>query len=107
MQTIVQVISSNRASLREKLIKDKKLKTFGLEAFEMKRLGRRDGWSKIRGTDGLQGVINIEWDGKSKILTCRVVNKLGGKPHSIIGALVTYLLACHKRRIQSIQIITR
>jgi hypothetical protein len=107
MQTIVQVIASKGTSLRQRIIKDKRLKPFGLEAVEMKRMGRRDGWSKIRGTDDLQGAINVQWNGAAKILTCRVVNKLGGKPHSIIGALVDYLLACQKGRVQSVQVILR
>jgi hypothetical protein len=107
MQTIVQVIAKPGPSLRKAISNDRKLSDFKLEAVEFKRADRKDGWAKISATDGSPGVINVEWDGATNILTCRVINKLGGRPHTITAAFVSYLLAHKKSRIRAVQVIIR
>jgi hypothetical protein len=107
MQTLIQVITNGGGSLRDKIMSDSRLEKFGLVASEHKRLGRPHGWGKIHSAEGAHGAINLEWHSATGVLICRVVTKLGGKPHSIAGAFVDYLLARYQRRIVAIHIMTR
>jgi hypothetical protein len=106
MQTVIQVISSGRGSLREKIMTDPRLERFGLIPTEHQRPGRPHGWAKIHG-ETAHGAINLEWHARSSTLICRVVTKLGHKPNSIIGCFIDYLLAHHQSRILSIHIMRR
>ena len=106
MQTVIQVITSGRGSLREKIMTDPRLKKFGLIPTEHQRPGRPHGWAKIH-SETSHGAINLEWHARSATLICRVVTKLGNKPNSIIGCFVDYLLARHQSRILSIHIMRR
>ena len=105
MQTIIQVIATGHASLRDKIIKDTKLGDFGLVASEQKRQGRPNGWAKLRSNSGAAGAINLQWHGNARLLICRVINRLGGKPNWIVGDFIDYLVARHRSRIQTIQIL--
>lgn len=107
MQTIIQVIATGHGSLRDRITKDSKLENYGLKATEQKRQGRPNGWTKLRSSNGAQGAINLQWHGSAKLLICRVVNRAGGKPNSIVGDFVDYLVARHRSRIQTIQIVPR
>jgi hypothetical protein len=106
MQTVIQVVTSGRGSLRDKIMSDPKLEKFGLIPSEHKRPGRSHGWAKIHATEA-HGAINLEWHGSTGVLICRVVTKLGNKPHSIIGNFIDYLLARHQGRILAIYIMRR
>ena len=105
MQTIIQVIATGHGSLRDRIVKDAKLEDFGLVASEQKRQGRPYGWAKLRSTNGAAGAINLQWHGNAKLLICRVVNRLGGKPNSIAGDFIDYLVARQRPGIQTIQIV--
>jgi hypothetical protein len=106
MQTVIQVITSGRGSLREKIMTDPQLRRFDLLPTEHQRPGRPHGWAKIH-SETAHGAINLEWHGRTGVLTCRVVTKLGHKPHSIIGDFIDYLLARHQSRILAIHIMRR
>jgi hypothetical protein len=106
MQTVIQVITSGRGSLREKIMTDSQLRRFDLIPTEHQRPGRPHGWAKIH-SETAHGAINLEWHGRTGVLTCRVVTKLGHKPHSIIGDFIDYLLARHQSRILAIHIMRR
>jgi len=106
MQTVIQVITSGRGSLREKIMNDVQLKRFDLIPTEHMRPGRAHGWAKIH-SETAHGAINLEWHGGSGTLICRVVTKFGHKPNSIIGAFIDYLLARHQSRILAIHIMRR
>jgi len=106
MQTVIQVITSGRGSLREKIMNDVQLKRFDLIPTEHMRPGRPHGWAKIH-SETAHGAINLEWHGGSGTLICRVVTKFGHKPNSIIGAFIDYLLARHQSRILAIHIMRR
>jgi hypothetical protein len=106
MQTVVQVITAGRGSLREKIMTDSRLGRFGLVPTEHQRPGRPHGWAKIH-SDAAHGAINLEWHARSSTLICRVVTRFGNKPNSIIGDFIDYLLARHQRRIIAIQIMPR
>jgi hypothetical protein len=106
MQTVIQVITTGRGSLREKIMTDPQLRRFDLIPTEHQRPGRPHGWAKIH-SETAHGAINLEWHGRSSTLICRVVTKLGNKPNSIIGDFVDYLLARHQSRILSIHIMRR
>jgi hypothetical protein len=106
MQTVIQVITTGRGSLREKIMTDRRLKKFGLISSEHQRPGRPHGWAKIH-AENAYGAINLEWHAGTGTLICRVITKLGNKPNSIIGCFIDYLLACHQRRIVAIHIMRR
>ena len=108
MQTVIQVITTGRGSLRNKIMSDPQLeKKFKLVPTEHLRPGRPHGWAKIHSAREAHGVINLEWHSRTGVLICRVVTKLGNKPNSIIGDFVDYLLARHPRRILAIHIMPR
>jgi hypothetical protein len=108
MQTVIQVITSGRGSLRNKIMSDPQLeRKFKLIPTEHQRPGRPHGWAKIHSAGEAHGVINLEWHGRTGVLNCRVVTKFGNKPNSIIGDFIDYLLARHQSRILAIHIMRR
>lgn len=108
MQILIQVICSKSRSLRQEIVKDRKLDKYGLSVSEEKRQGRLPGWSKIHSTlPDRDGAINIEWDAKTNVLFCRVITRGSGKPNLIIGDFVDYLLRRFTLRIKTINIIPR
>jgi len=106
MKTVIQVITSGRGSLREKIMNDPQLGRFDLVPTEHMRPGRPHGWAKIH-SENAHGAINLEWHARSGTLICRVVTKSGNKPNSIIGDFIDYLLARHQSRILAIHIMRR
>lgn len=108
MQILIQVICSKGRSLRQEIVKDRKLDRYGLSVSEEKRPGRPHGWAKVHSTSyDRHGAINIEWEAKTRVLLCRVVTRGAGKPYLIIGDFVDYLLQRFARRIITINIIPR
>ena len=108
MQTVIQVVTTGRGSLRNRIMSDPQLeKKFKLVPTEHFRAGRPHGWAKIHSAREAHGVINLEWHSRTGVLICRVVTKLGNKPNSIIGDFIDYLLARHSSRILAIHIMRR
>ncbi len=107
MQTVVQVICSGNASLREAIVRDKKnLKKFKLMVSSEKVQGRNPGWAKLHSTDyETPGALNIIWYGASNILIGRVVTRSGNTPDDLIGTFISYLLARYRRRIRAIHVL--
>ena len=103
MQTVIQVISAGGTSLRDAIVNDKKLESFGLIVAHQKKITRPHGWAKLH-MPGEAGAINLQWHGASQTLICRIVTR-GEKPNAIAGAFTNYLLARLPRKIHSIQII--
>ncbi len=108
MQTVVQVITTGRGSLRNKIMSDPQLeKKFRFIKVWSKQSTRPHGWAKIHSAHDAHGAINLEWHARSGTLICRVVTKLGHKPNTIIGDFIDYLLARHQSRILAIHIMRR
>ena len=107
MQTVIQVVTTGRGSLRNKIMSDPQLKKFELNPSEHQRPGRPHGWAKIHSAREAHGVINLEWHSRTGVLICRVVTKLGHKPNLIIGDFINYLLARQQSRILAIHIMRR
>jgi ribosomal protein L16/L10AE len=106
MQVLIQVVSSKGESLRKKIANDRKLQDFDLQVTEQKQMGRSPGWMKLHSLQpDKHGAINIEWIESARTLLCRVVTRQKGKPHEIIGDFISYLLARHRFRIETISII--
>ena len=108
MQTLVQVVCTKgkRKSLRDAIVNDPKLEDFNVIVGEEQQPGRSPGWAKILSIgEDRQGALNVEWDGNTSILLCRVVNKGAGTPHLIVGDFVDYLLARFLHRINAVIII--
>jgi hypothetical protein len=106
MQTILQVHASKAPSLRSSIENDRKLANHGLIILREKTPGRKPGWAKLRSTDlAKKGTINLEWDADTGILTCRIVNRATGRPDSLAGDFVSYLLARHSSRIRFLLMI--
>src|ERR1700694_4483567 len=100
MQTVIQVITTGRGSLRNKIMTDPQLeRKFGFITVWSKQPGRPHGWAKIPSARDLRGAINRDGHAGSGARICRVVTKLGNKPNAIIGDFVDYLLARHQSRI--------
>jgi hypothetical protein len=106
MQTLVQVICKARQwqSLRNVITHDRKLGKFDLNVTLFLKRGRVGGWAKIH-SENAYGVLNVEWDGRTKILSARVVTKRHSPPPKIISVFIEYLLSRHAAKIKSIIIL--
>ena len=106
MQIVVHVMArpSLRESLREIVIADLQKWEYHLEVEREKKLGRRNGWAKIKAKD-LTGAINIYWHANSKTLIVRVVGKQG-PPAELVGRFIGYLLQHRRKDVSSIAIRT-
>ena len=108
MQTLIQVVCSEKKSLRDVIAHDEKLEKFNFYVEAMQKPGRSPGWAKIHSSNpDVRGVINISWQSRVKILTCRVITKGTGKPANIIGDFIRYLLSRFGRKIESVIIVPR
>ncbi len=108
MQLIIQVISSQSHSLRNRIVNDKKLKNYDFSVVEKKKVGRPHGWAKLHSVaENRDGAINIEWSGRAKMLLCRIITKGSGRPDRITGDFVYYLLSRHRKAIVAINIVPR
>jgi hypothetical protein len=108
MQTIVQVIASSGISLSDTIAKDAKHLSFlRLRVSQQRRATRSPGWAKLCSEESeIHGVINLEWDGISKVLIGGVVTKSNGQPYNIIGDFIAYMPCRHKRRVMAITVFT-
>jgi hypothetical protein len=106
MQTLIQAVCTPGASLRDAILKDKKLADYDLVLSETRRVGRSRGWTKLHASseDGY-GAVNVQWLSSAATLLCRVVTK-GGDPGPITGLLTSYLVSRHRRRILAIHIVS-
>ncbi len=106
MVTVMVVVCTKPGSLRQQITNDPKLGDFMLRVIESKNPIRHQGWAKLHSTENeRRGAINMVWDAKTKILSCRVVNRGSGRPHLNVGDFVDHLLARFCGRINAIQII--
>ena len=105
MQTVIQVICSPGVSLRDKIVKDKKLEDYNLIVSKQKTAGRNPGWAKLYSSDNaIPGVINLVWHRASLILVGRIVTRGSNTPDKLLGDFVTYLMAQHPKRVKAINI---
>ena len=108
MQTLIQVVCSEKKSLRNVIAHDDKLEKFNFYIEAKRKSGRSPGWAKIHSIDPhIRGAININWQGRVNILNCRVITKGTGKPANIIGDFIRYLLTRFARKIESIIVVPR
>jgi hypothetical protein len=108
MQTLIQVVCSEKKSLLDVIAHDDKLKKFNFYIEAKQKPGRSPGWSKIHSLNPeVRGAINISWQGRVNILNCRVITKGTGKPANIIGDFIRYLLTRFGRKIESIIVVPR
>jgi hypothetical protein len=106
MQTVVEVVSSKGASLRDAIASDRRLSKYGFAVLKEKQPGRKPGWTKIRSTDASRrGTINIDWNNSTHTLTCRVVNRGKAKPSLVIGDFVSYLLGRYSSRLKLLMVL--
>ena len=95
-------------SLREKIANDSRAEKHFIVVTLEKKPGRSKGWMKVHSTEPERaGAINVEWDARTHVLICRVITRGGGRPNLIVGDFIDYLLARHRSRIQSINVIPR
>jgi len=107
LQTLVQVVCTPGSSVRDAIANDVRLGDHYLEVVLERKAGRFPGWTKLRSrAPGRRGTINLQWNGATRVLSCRVVNRGSGKPNLIIGDLVNYLLRRHRRRVKSITVFS-
>jgi len=92
-------------SLRDKIVNDKKLSEYGFSVESQHKRGRQHGWAKLKSDNRYSGALNIEWDGDTKILMCRIVNRGRGTPGAISGDFLRYLLEQHYHRITVVNVI--
>jgi len=105
MQTVIQIFSSGRTSLRERIGNDRRLARWRLRVIRKQKQGRKPGWAKIASTEpDIRGTINVVWDGSARILTCRVVSKMGNTPGDLIGDFMAYLIERHRRKIRTVNL---
>lgn len=106
MQTLIHVYCGKGPSLRERIAKDQtRLDRHKLYVVKEQQPGRSPGWLKLRSTTpDRHGAINLEWDAEG-VLRCRVVNRGSGKPSSIVGDFVEYVIAGYRKRVRTITIV--
>ncbi|HEY7157601.1 MAG TPA: hypothetical protein VH575_26835 [Gemmataceae bacterium] len=106
MQIVIHVMArpSLRESLREIVIADLQKWDYQLEIEREKKVGRRNGWAKIKARD-LAGAINIYWHANSKTLIVRVVGRQG-TPGELVGRFISYLLHHRRKDVSSVAIRT-
>ena len=102
MQILVQVLCTKGRSLREAIGNDPRVGAYDLVVTRQLQPGRAPGWMKVHATDAKRGVLNIEWDVQSAVLSARVVTRGSRRPSPIVGDFVNYLLDRHAARVQSI-----
>ena len=108
MQTLIQVVCSEKKSMRDLIAHDERLEKFNFYVEAKRKPGRSPGWTKIHSIDPhIRGAININWQGRVNILNCRVITKGTGKPANIIGDFIRYLLTRFGRKIESVIIVPR
>jgi hypothetical protein len=105
MQTLIHVYCRSGSSLRERIAKDRRLDRHHLYVVKEHQPGRSPGWLKLRSTEpDRHGAINLEWDSEG-VLRCRVVNRGAGRPNSIVGDFLEYVIARYWRCVKTITIV--
>jgi hypothetical protein len=85
---------------------DSKLEDYGFKVTYQKKTTKPKGWASIKSSNKtIKGTIKLEWDSKTSILLCRIINKGKGKPDYILGNLIQYLFSQYKKYIIMINII--
>ena len=112
MQTLIQVICNENQwkSLRTEISKDKKLEDYDLFVTLNKKKGRKNGWAKIHSSSAY-GVLNVDWNSSTKVLSARAVTRNSSKTKNIVSLYIVslyidYLLARHKSKIKIINILS-
>ena len=108
MQTLVQVICKKGTSLRDEIVNDPKLESFGFAVQKKLQPGRAPGWATLHSAEtDRRGALKIAWDAQTRVLLCRVVNRGKGRPYQIVGDFVRYVLARFRGRIEAINVLPR
>jgi hypothetical protein len=102
MQILIQALCSRGRSLREAIANDSRLRTHGLRVVREKQAGRAPGWMKLQSADFARGVLNVEWDTPSSVLSARVITRGSARPSPIVGDFINYLLIRHSRRVKAV-----
>jgi hypothetical protein len=101
MQILIHVLCSRGPSVREGIANDVKLERHGLRVIREKQPGRAPGWMKLESAEMVRGVLNVEWDTPSSVLSARVITR-GSAPSPIVGDFINYLLSRHRKRVKAI-----
>jgi hypothetical protein len=102
MQILVQVLCTKGPSVRQSIADDRRIDRFGLQITKEAQPGRAPGWMKLHATAPTRGVLNVEWDSQSAVLSARVITRGSRRPSSIVGDFINYMLQRHAPRVQSI-----
>ena len=102
MQILVQVLCTKGPSVRQSIADDGRIDQFALQVTKEAQPGRAPGWMKLHATDDTRGVLNVEWDTQSSVLSARVITRGSRKPSKIVGDFINYMLQRHSARVQSI-----
>jgi hypothetical protein len=107
------VVSRTGSSLREALIdyidkgQSKPSTGFPIWMGREKKPGRNPGWAKAyRREDNRGGVVNFEWNKRSRLLECQAVSKgkRAGRPYLLLGEFISVLMRLPGRPLKSIHI---
>ncbi len=104
MQTVIQVISNQRESLRDRIVNDPRLKSYELKVSTEKKKGRNRVWAKIHGTGNIQGALNLEWHASTRTLAGRIATRGKGCPAALAAHFLQYLLGHYRDEMIAIQI---
>ncbi len=105
MQTVIQVISNQNESLRDRIVNDHRLESYKLKVSAEKKKGRNRGWAKIHGTGNIQGALNAEWHASTRTLVGSVVNRGDGCPALLAAQFLLFLLREYRDEMIAIQIL--
>ncbi len=101
MQILVHVLCTRGPSLRESIANDLRRAPQDLRVIREKQPGRAPGWMKLESSVMVRGVLNVEWDPSSSVLSARVITR-GNAVSPIVGDFVNYVLSRHRRRVKTI-----
>jgi len=108
MQVLMLATFNETSSIRDQIIRDDELSSYGFYVKSSKKKQRNPGWAKLASLTGDRfGAINIEWDNGINLLTCRIVTRDLNSPWPIIGEFTTYLLERYEDVVETVNIYPR
>ena len=109
MRVLIQVVTkTDITSLRSEISKSDRMESFGLRLAYSRKLGRKNGWTKLKSSDKeVLGAVNVRWDASLALMMCVVTTRTDSMPSALMAAFLHYILADYGHEIASVNIVPR